>query len=193
MKDREEIMRLTVIIGSVREGRFGPTIANWFASTAKQFGGFEVDLVDLADYPLPLDMSKGADSRADELAEKLAAAHAFAVVTPEYNHGYPAALKNAIDWHTTQWWAKPVCYVSYGGQSGGLRAVEQLRQVFVEAHATNVRDCVSINNPWDEFEFGGQPHDEARWAARAKTMLDQLTWWTQALKDARDKHPYNND
>jgi NAD(P)H-dependent FMN reductase len=185
-------MRLAVIIGSVREGRFGPTIANWFAQEAAQFGTFDVDVIDLAEFPLPLDLSGREAAQAVELAGRLDAADAFAVITPEYNHGYPAALKNAIDWHSTQWRAKPVCFVSYGGQSGGLRAVEQLRQVFVESHATNVRDSVSINNPWDEFEFGGQPRDEAKWAARAKTMLDQLAWWTGALKDAREKRPYND-
>jgi NAD(P)H-dependent FMN reductase len=184
-------MRLAVIIGSVRDGRFGPVIAGWFAGEAKEFG-FDVDVIDLAEFPLPLDMSNKQDSLAEDLSARLTAADAFAIVTPEYNHGYPAALKNVIDWHTTQWHAKPVSFVSYGGQSGGLRAVEQLRQVFVETHSGNVRDTVNINNPWDEFEPNGQPRDVAKWAARAKTMLDQLTWWTEALRNARERHPYKS-
>jgi NAD(P)H-dependent FMN reductase len=186
-------MRLAVIIGSVREGRFGPTIAHWFAQEAVRFGTFDVvDVVDLAEFPLPLDMSDPDAEPAVALAGRLDAADAFAVVTPEYNHGYPAALKNAIDWNSTQWRAKPVSFVAYGGQSGGLRSVQQLRQIFIESHAVNIRDTVSVNNPWDEFEFGGQPRDEAKWAARAKGMLDQLAWWTETLKDAREKRPYRD-
>jgi NAD(P)H-dependent FMN reductase len=182
--------RLAVIIGSVREGRVGPAIAHWFAGAAGQHGLFDIDIVDLADFRLPLDMSRESEHDGDALAARLDEADAFAVVTPEYNHGYPAALKNAIDWTTTQWRAKPVCFVSYGGQSGGSRAVEQLRPVFVETHTMTLRETVSINNPWDEFAPSGLRCDEARWAARAKRLLDQLAWWCTALKDARQKAPY---
>ncbi|HEU0128840.1 MAG TPA: NAD(P)H-dependent oxidoreductase, partial [Pseudonocardiaceae bacterium] len=106
---------LAVIVGSVREGRFGPVVADWFVGQAKQRDDLGVDLIDLADTPIP---STNFSSRID-------AADAFVVVTPEYNHGYPASLKQAIDLLKNQWYAKPVAFVSYGGVSGGLRAVEQ--------------------------------------------------------------------
>lgn len=185
-------MRLAVIIGSVREGRVGPTVAHWFAAEAGRHGRFDIDVVDLADIRLPLDMSAGSEHDGDAFAARLAEADAFAVVTPEYNHGYPAALKNAIDWNTGQWRAKPVGFVSYGGQSGGSRAVEQLRPVLAEAHAMTLRETVSVSNPWDEFAPDGLRCDESRWAARAKRLLDQLAWWCRALKDAREKDPYEN-
>src|SRR5690606_5287867 len=103
----------------------------------------------------------------------------------EYNHGYPAALKLAIDWLRDEWRAKPVGFVAYGGISGGLRAVEQLRLVFAELHAMTVRDVVSFHNAWDLFDAAGMPRDPEGCAAAARGMLDQLAWWARALHDAR--------
>src|SRR5688500_3953486 len=102
-------MRLTVIIGSTRRGRFGPTVANWLAEqAAKQF---EVDLVDLAAANLPATLPDTDDETPQEVAElskRLAAADAFAVVTPEINCSFPAPLKTALDWYYEEWHAKPV-------------------------------------------------------------------------------------
>ena len=112
------------------------------------------------------------------------------MVTPEYNHGYPASLKQAIDLAHHQWQAKPVAFVSYGGISGGLRAVEQLRQVFAELHATTVRDTVSFHLAHGAFDATGEPVDTTGPATAAKTLLDQLTWWAAALRTARTTHPY---
>jgi NAD(P)H-dependent FMN reductase len=112
------------------------------------------------------------------------------VVTPEYNHGYPASLKQAIDLGGREWWAKPVAFVSYGGISGGLRAVEQLRQVFAELHAVTVRDTVSFHGAHGCFDDSGSPRDPSGRNAAAKTMLDQLAWWAYALRDARAVRPY---
>jgi NAD(P)H-dependent FMN reductase len=189
-----ERIRLAVLIGSVRDGRFGPTVANWFAGQVTQRDDFELDLIDLAELPLPLAISSkpepaGAAALAD-LTPRLAGADAFVVVTPEYNHSYPAALKNAIDWHFEQWQAKPVAFVAYGGLSGGLRAVEHLRQVFAELHAVTVRDTVSFHGAAYVFDADGEPKDQAGPAAAAKTMLDQLSWWANALRDAKEKRPY---
>ncbi|MDA3625980.1 NAD(P)H-dependent oxidoreductase [Saccharopolyspora sp. WRP15-2] len=180
-------LRLAVIIGSNREGRFGPTVANWFAEQAQQFG--DVDVIDLAEIPLPTIIGTPADQHVTELAGRLAAADAYVVVTPEYNHSFPAALKNAIDLYRAEWQAKPVGFVSYGGMGGGLRAVEQLRLVFAELHATTVRDTVSFHNAWDRFDESGAPIDEGSNAA-AKGMLAQLSWWARALRSARTAEPY---
>ncbi|KAA5836900.1 NAD(P)H-dependent oxidoreductase [Saccharopolyspora hirsuta] len=182
-------LRLAVIIGSTREGRFGPTVASWFAEQAAQFG--DVDVIDLAEIPLPTTIDFGAppDPHVTALAGRLAAADAYVVVTPEYNHSFPAALKNAIDLYRAEWQAKPVGFVSYGGMGGGLRAVEQLRLVFAELHATTVRDTVSFHNAWDRFDERGAPLDEGCNAA-AKGMLTQLSWWARALRTARTAEPY---
>jgi NAD(P)H-dependent FMN reductase len=117
-------------------------------------------------------------------------ADAFVIVTPEYNHSFPAALKNFIDWHHPQWQAKPVGFVSYGGLGGGLRAVEQLRLVFAELHAVTVRDSVSLHGPWSGLGQDGEPRDATVCAGAAKGMLGQLSWWGRALRTARAERPY---
>ena len=186
-------LRLAVIIGSVRDGRFGPTVADWFVEQAKVHGEFALDLVDLVDSPLQVAMRMGSDSEAaaspNTVSPALAAADAFVVVTPEYNHSFPASLKAAIDWHHGEWHAKPVGFVSYGGMSGGLRAVEHLRQVFAELHAMTVRDTVSFHNPWSDFGEQDSP-STGEVELAAKRMLDQLVWWADALREARSEQPY---
>ncbi|SEQ24246.1 NADPH-dependent FMN reductase [Streptomyces radiopugnans] len=193
----ETLPRLAVIIGSVREGRFGPTVANWFAGQAEEFGRFEVDVIDLAQWPLPVVMpSWDGEPPAEtirskeELSRRLAAADAFVVVTPEYNHSFPASLKNVIDWFREEWFAKPVGLVSYGGMGGGLRSAEHLRQVFPELHAMTVRDSLSFHNAWDVFDADGQPKDSEAAASAAKGMLDQLDWWAGVLREGRRQRPY---
>jgi NAD(P)H-dependent FMN reductase len=125
-----------------------------------------------------------------DLTPRIAAADAYVVVTCEYNHSFPAALKNVIDWHHQQWQAKPVGFVSYGGLGGGLRAVEQLRLVFAELHAMTVRDSVSLHHPWSGLGEDGTPRDKAVCEGAAKGMLGQLAWWGRALRTARTIRPY---
>ncbi|OEV05012.1 NADPH-dependent FMN reductase [Streptomyces oceani] len=190
--------RLAVLYGSVREGRFGPVIGDWFVREAEGHSGFgQVDTIDLADHQLPQafpDFAAAPPAETarvqDGLARRLAAADAFVVVTPEYNHSFPAPLKNTIDWFHAEWQAKPVGFVSYGGMSGGLRAVEQLRQVFAELHAVTVRDSLSFHNPWGRFQEDGRPDDHEKAAVAARGMLGQLDWWATALREARTKSPY---
>lgn len=190
-------VRLAVIIGSTRQGRFGPTVANWFAGRATAREDMDVDLIDLAEAPLP-SLGSGAGTEPEpgtartgaQIAPRLAAADAFVVVTPEYNHSFPAPLKNAIDAHNQEWHAKPVGFVSYGGISGGLRAVEQLRPVFAELHAVTVRATVSFSRPWGRFGDDGMPLDPEDCEGPAKYLLDQIAWWAIALRNARAVRPY---
>jgi hypothetical protein len=91
----------------------------------------------------------------DPITERLAEADAYVVVTPEYNHSFPAALKNVIDWHLTEWAAKPVGFVSYGGISGALRAIEHLRGVFAELHTVTIRETVSFAGAWGHWDNSG--------------------------------------
>ncbi|MBR7671915.1 NADPH-dependent FMN reductase [Streptomyces daliensis] len=199
--DGEDVLRLAVIVGSVREGRFGPVVSDWFAAEAREHGGFDVDLIDLAeaehvlpvafpDFSAPL--PAGVEAVRDGLSRRLGNADAFVVVTPEYNHSFPAPLKNTIDWFHGEWAAKPVGFVSYGGMSGGLRAVEQLRQVFPELHAVTVRDALSFHMAWERFDEDGRPHDAKDTGEAARTMLGQLEWWGRALREARTRTPYGS-
>jgi NAD(P)H-dependent FMN reductase len=169
-------LRVAVIVASTRDGRFGPTVAAWFAGEAGGRTDLAAEVIDLAE-PGPV-------------TARLAAADAFVVVTPEYNHSYPAPLKAVIDSHSREWHAKPVGFVSYGGLSGGLRAVEHLRPVFAELHAVTVRDTVSFHGGRSCFGPDGRPLDPREPGAAAHRLLDRLTWWGITLRDAHQARPY---
>ncbi|MFD5115717.1 NADPH-dependent FMN reductase [Streptomyces sp. NPDC058391] len=189
-----EPLKLAVILGSNREGRFGPVVSDWFLSRVADRPDFTTELIDLAEADLPTGLSfkPGPAVRAElaKVTPRLAGADAFVVLTPEYNHSFPASLKSLIDWHFGEWQAKPVGFVSYGGISGGLRAVEQLRQVFAELHAVTVRDTVSFHHAGARFDDDGRHKDPADCDAAATVMLDQLAWWGLALRDAKSARPY---
>ena len=182
-------LRLAVIVGSTREGRFADTVARWFVGELAGRDDVVVDVLDLIDLDLPAHLPRTRLPSVDAFAGRVDAADGFVVITPEYNHGYPAPLKQAIDLLRGEWQAKPVGFVSYGGISGGLRAVEQLRQVFAEVHAVTVRDTVSFHGAWQCFA-DGRPVDSVGPAAAVKTMLDEWAWWAEALRAARQSHPY---
>ncbi|MFB6814720.1 NADPH-dependent FMN reductase [Streptomyces sp. NPDC056347] len=187
-------LKVAVVLASNREGRFAPVVADWLLAHTDAHPDIETDLVDVVEADLPTAISfrpePGAQARLDALAPRLAAADAFIVVTPEYNHSYPAPLKNLIDWYREEWHAKPVGFVSYGGVSGGLRAVEHLRQVFAEQHAVSVRETVSFHNAGALFDEQGKHRDPQGCDAAAKVLLDQLLWWGRALREARSARPY---
>jgi NAD(P)H-dependent FMN reductase/predicted ester cyclase len=179
-------IHLAVIIGSNREGRFGDIVGRWFVGQAELRDDLLVDVIDLLDVNLPTRLSPQGSPAVREYIAHLDRADAFVIVTPEYNHGYPASLKQAIDVAYAEWRAKPVGFVSYGGMAGGLRAVEQLRQVFAELHTMTVRDTVSFHNVWPLFdESTGEPHDPSSCNSAAAVMLDQLAWWAMALRTVR--------
>ena len=177
-------LHVAVIIGSTREGRFGGTVADWFVDRARLRDDMELDVIDLVDVELPMALPLVSAPAAAAFVERIGRADAFVVITPEYNHGYPASLKQAIDFPRDEWREKPVGFVSYGGASGGLRAVEQLRQVFAELHVVTMRDSVSFAMAWDHFDESGQLLDPTVGNRSANTMLDQLAWWATALRAA---------
>ncbi|MFI8927441.1 NADPH-dependent FMN reductase [Streptomyces sp. NPDC053474] len=189
-------VKVAVVVGSNREGRFGPVVAEWLLRHVREHQGFEVDVIDLAEVDLPTSLSHRPDAatRAElaKVSPKLAAADAFVVLTPEYNHSYPASLKSLIDWHRPEWQAKPIAFVSYGGLSGGLRSVEHLRPVFAELHAVTIRDTVSFHNAGALFDDEGNHKEPAAADAAAKAMLDQLAWWAWALRAAKEVRPYGS-
>ncbi|TDC67060.1 NADPH-dependent FMN reductase [Streptomyces hainanensis] len=184
-------LKLAIIIGSIRDGRSGHTVGSWFQDEAGKHGAFDVDVVDMRDAPPPLILGNEPPAELAATTEKLEAADAFVIVTPEYNHSYPASIKSLIDWHYTQWRAKPVGFVSYGGHACGLRAVEALRLVLAEMHAVTVRDCVSFGMySGNGFGEDGQPSEPEGANGAAKVLLDQVAWWAAALKEAKAKSPY---
>ncbi|MFD3532185.1 NADPH-dependent FMN reductase [Streptomyces sp. NPDC058664] len=187
-------LHLALVVASDREGRFAPVITDWFRSRLAERDDFTVTVVDLAEIDLPTSLSPTPSPavRAElaKVTPVLEAADAFVVITPEYNHSFPASLKNLIDRHYAEWHAKPVGFVSYGGISGGLRAVEQLRQVYAELHAVTVRETVSFHHAHGQFDGEGRHKDPAPVEGAAKVLLDQLGWWARALKDAKAIRPY---
>lgn len=191
-------LRVAVIIASTREGRLGGTVAEWFAGLARRREALEIDVVDLAGAGLPARLPEahpreGAPAGAVRaFAGRIGRADGFVVVTPEYNHGYPGSLKDAMDLVGAEWRAKPIAFVSYGGVAGGVRAVEQLRQVAVELHLVPVRDAVMLPMARRAFRDGGAPADpEGMIADGVEAMLDRLEWWSRALAAARRAEPYD--
>lgn len=187
--------KLAIVIGSIRTNRFADHPAQWIAEIARQTGKFDVELIDLKDYPLPLfaePVSPAYGPVQNEVAQrwqkKMAQFDAYIFTAAEYNRGPAAVLKNALDYAYNEWINKPVSFVGYGGV-GGARSVEQLRLNAIELQMAPIRTAVHIQLPvylavlkegkkLSDFDFLNQ---------NAKDMLDQLTWWTNALKAARDK------
>lgn len=186
----KETIRVTMIYGSARRGRFCDTVADWVLSELRELGGCEVSILD----PVELTFSgAGPDELSAAVIEaKLETADAFLILVPEYNHGYPAVLKAMIDSAYRPWHAKPVAFVSYGGISGGLRAVEQLRQVFAELHAVAIRDTVSLAHVWSQFDSQGHPFRPAQMKGPLIVMMRRLFWWARALRNARAETVYDS-
>lgn len=179
-------LRVAVVIGSVRNGRFGERVGAWVRKCLAEWA-VDTDVLDLVEFSFSSAIEH-PDSAA--FAARIGSADAIIVVTPEYNHSYPGQLKLAIDTIRGQLQAKPVAFVSYGGMSGGLRAVEALRLVFAELHAVTVRDTVSLHNPWGpaadpDVEYPGSSSAEA-----LHQMTRQLLWWADATRSARQRSAY---
>jgi NAD(P)H-dependent FMN reductase len=174
-------IKVGLVYGSTRKGRFCDVVANWAAQQVAASAKFTLRSIDPSEAQL-----------SPTIQERIGASDAFVVVTPEYNHGYPAPLKAMIDSVSAEWHAKPVAFVSYGGISGGLRTVEQLRQVFAEMHAVTVRDTVSFASAWEQFDPTGQLLNPARAERSMKVMLARLHWWATALRTAREATPFLN-
>lgn len=183
-------IRTVVIVGSTREGRFGEVVARWLIGRASLHDTIDIDLIDLAEARLPAVHARTPGPEVEAFVSRVADADAFVIVTPEYNHGYPASLKFALDSARDEWKAKPVSFVSYGGTAGGLRSVEQLRQVCAELHMVSTRDCVSLHKCHNLFDETGVLKDASEPNAAVRTMLGQLAWWALALREARDKRAY---
>lgn len=183
-------IRIALIHGSIREGRFCDTIVRWAAREIDNHDAFELDIVDPSPlFPSPTD-EPPIESAAIDIQRRLHRADAFLVATPEYNHSFSAPLKHLLDSVYGVWQAKPVAFISYGGVSGGLRAVEQLRLVFAELHTATIRQVVSFPNAPEQFDQQGYPREPERAARNLAKLLAQLGWWAKALRQARQEEAY---
>ncbi|HKU50264.1 MAG TPA: NAD(P)H-dependent oxidoreductase [Nitrososphaera sp.] len=186
------MLRVAIILGSTRPGRNGEAVAEWIYEIAKKRGDADYELVDIEDYGLPLldepvppSMGKYSKEHTKVWAAKIASFDAFVFVTAEYNHGIPGALKNAIDFLYGEWNNKAAGFVGYGS-AGGVRAVEQLRQVMAEIQIADVRAQVQLSL-FTDFENHSRFKPAAYHQKSADMMLNQVIAWGGALKALRTK------
>lgn len=188
------MLRIGIITGSTRPNRKSLDIAKWVLQIAQRRGDAEYELVDIKDFELPLfdepippAMGRYQQAHTKRWAAKVASLDAFVFVLPEYNHGIPAALKNAIDFLFAEWKHKAAGFVSYGG-AGGARAVEQLRLVLAEVHVATVRAQVllSLLHDFENYTtFKPSPHHDKQVGA----VLDEVVAWGGALEPLRSASP----
>ena len=188
---------ISVIVGSTRQGRFSERPAQWIFQHLKNRGGIDPQLLDLRDYPMPFfdqpvpPAMPGRPSYENEAAKrwtaKIARSDGFIFVTPEYNYGTAAVLKNALDWVYPEWNRKAAAFVSYGSAMGA-RGVQQLRENMIEVQIVPVRSSVHIPvaTLWAHFQGGDVDEGLTQLETSAQTMINDSLWWTAALKTARN-------
>jgi NAD(P)H-dependent FMN reductase len=183
-------MKLMIIWGSSRSGRRGGVVADWVKSEVAKDGRFEVDFVDLTELKLPFFdeptspfSMQGLDDythpEGKVWAQRVQAVDSVIIITPEYNHGPPGVLKNTLDWVGPPWKDKPVGLISYGGISGGARAVEQLRSITIELGLINVANAIHFPSFAKTFESGEQPSESTN--ENLKKMLNEILRLNQAF------------
>jgi len=184
--------KLHILIASTRPGRVGPAVASWFHNYAVQHGKFDVELVDLADFHLPVYDEPIHPMRQQYEHEhtmrwsaSVDAADAFVFVTPEYNFGTPPSLVNALDFLYREWNYKPVAFVSYGGVSGGIRSVQMTKQIVTTLKMVPIVEAVPIPFVAQYLDDTGvftaiEAHEKS-----ATVLLDELLRWAEALKTLR--------
>jgi NAD(P)H-dependent FMN reductase len=187
---------ISVIVGSTRQGRFSEQPAQWIFQHLRKRDKIDAQLLDLRDFPMPFfdqPMTPAMPGRApyeNEVVKRwtaaIAASDGFVFVTPEYNYGPAAVLKNALDWVYPEWNRKAAAFVSYGSVSGA-RGVQQLRETLIELQMAPIRSSVHIPVAalWAHFQGGDVDKGLAELETPAKAMIDDLLWWTSALKAAR--------
>ncbi len=180
---------LTIVIGSTRPGRVGPKFAAWFRSRAISHDAFDVELVDLATLNLPF-LDEPSHPRLRQYVHEhtinwsriVERSDAFVFVTPEYNFGYSAALKNAIDYLSGEWADKAVGFVSYGGVAGGTRAVQQLKQVVTALKMIPVAESVNLPFFSQFIDDSGTVRPNDVMTRSADAMLDELARVTALIR-----------
>jgi len=186
---------LRIVIGSTRPGRIGPSVATWIAERAREHGGFDVQVTDLAELNLPLydepnhpRLRQYVNQHTKDWSALADASDAFIFVTPEYNHGFNAALKNAIDYLYHEWHHKAAGIVSYGGVSAGTRATQMLKQVLTALKIMPVPEAVNIPFVFQHLDEDKRFKSTELIDASAVAMLDELQRWTESLATLRAKN-----
>lgn len=184
------MLNIQIIVGSTRPGRLAKNISNWLMSQIDDYKDVKFEIVDIADYslplldePIPAGSKQYSQEHTRQWAEKISQADGFIFVTPEYNHGTSATLKNAIDFLYHEWKYKPVAFLGYGS-IGGVRAIEQLIGVTVAVNMFPLRDSVHIFEPWVAFDERGNVKPELL-KGDIKTMIDPLVRVAIATKQLR--------
>jgi NAD(P)H-dependent FMN reductase len=185
------VKKLNVIVCSTRPGRVGIAVAQWFHAQAKQHGGFDAELVDLAVVNLPVydepkhpSLQQYTYEHTKRWSELVATAGAYVFVTPEYNYGPPPALVNALNYVYKEWNYKPAGFVSYGGVSGGLRAVQIEKQIMTTLKIVPLVEAVVVPLIGQHMEGGAFRASELHVQA-ASAMLNELVRWADALEPLR--------
>jgi NAD(P)H-dependent FMN reductase len=198
----DEKIKIKIILGSIRQGRFCERPAKWINDELKNWSGVDVELLDLKDYPMPFFDSaispsmmnrKYPNETVQKWSDKINEGDAFIIVSPEYNHGYSSVLKNALDWTSPEWAKKAVGFVSYGS-AGGARAIEQLREIVIELQMIPIKK--SIHMSWDFIAkaLNNKDISNAELFTPLRTSMgpdhlaafvEDLLWMSKALKAAR--------
>lgn len=186
-------LKLHTTIASTRPGRVGATVARWFHGVAVEHGKFDAELVDLAAFDLPVYdeprhpvLQQYEHAHTKRWAASVAAADAYVFVTPEYNYGPTPALLNALDYVYKEWNYKPAAFVSYGGISGGIRAVQITKQTLTTLKMVPLVEAVVIPTVAQQLGEDKQFKPSDVHASSAKAMLDELFRWAEALKPMRE-------
>lgn len=189
------MLKIKILTGSVRPGRFNIQPAEWILGIAKQRENEKLsfELIDIATLNLPyLDEPKSPKElnytkpHTIEWSKRIDESDGFIFVTPEYNHGVSPALKNAIDFLWHEWNYKPISYISYGAEAGGARSVEHLRASAGETKMYDLRDNLVIPNYWENMDENGK-YKFTEWQVKfANKMLDELIFWAEKMQIARN-------
>jgi NAD(P)H-dependent FMN reductase len=184
---------LQIVIASTRPGRVGLPVAEWFRGRAEAHGGFELDVVDLAELDLPFmdepnhpRLRRYEHQHTKDWSARVAAADAFVFVMPEYNYGFNAPLKNALDFLHHEWAYKPAGLVSYGGVSAGTRAAQMIKQVFSSLRIQPLFAAVSIPFVAQLVDDEGRVEANETMGEAASAMLDELVRVEAALRPLRE-------
>lgn len=194
MKTRTEVTRPTlhVIVASTRPGRVGLPVGRWFQQRAVEHGAFDVQWVDLKEIDLPFfdepehpRLQRYQHQHTREWSRLVERADAFVFVMPEYNFGFSAPLKNALDFLNLEWHFKPAGFVSYGGVSGGTRAVQMAKQVVTTLKMMPMSEAVSIPFVKQFLDEDGEIRANDVMEQAATTLLDELSRWEEAMRPLR--------
>lgn len=184
--------RLSIVIGSTRPGRVGPVYAEWLEAFARDHGGFDPVITDIAAFDLPIldephhpRLGKYEREHTMAWSKAIDAADAFVFVTPEYNYFAAPAIVNAVNYLSREWNYKPAAFLSYGGVSGGMRAVQALKPLLTTVKVMPIPEAVALPMHLDSRDEKGAFRADDHVLSGSRTMLDELLRWGEALKPLR--------